>query len=100
MIGQERRARRGARRAPPTKLAWRRRASHEDRSREIFRSLGLVLRERGVASLTMQEIARRLGITKGNLYYYFRDKQDLLYKCHLARSEERRVGKEGRSRWA
>ena len=43
-----------------------------------------MLRERGVASLTMQEIARRLGITKGNLYYYFRDKQDLLYKCHLA----------------
>jgi AcrR family transcriptional regulator len=31
----------------------------------------------------MREIAERLGMTKGNLYYYFRDKQDLLYRCHL-----------------
>ena len=84
MIGQKPEARRRATSAPPTTLAWKRRASHADRSREIFRSLGLVLRERGVASLTMQEIAGRLGITKGNLYYYFRDKQDLLYRCHLA----------------
>lgn|SRR5574341_573505 len=84
MAGQKLRAARRARGLPATKLAWKRRASHEDRGREIFRSLGLVLRERGVASLTMQEIARRLGITKGNLYYYFRDKQDLLYQCHLA----------------
>jgi AcrR family transcriptional regulator len=44
----------------------------------------LVLRERGLASLTMQDIADRLGLTKGNLYYYFKDKPDLLYRCHLA----------------
>jgi AcrR family transcriptional regulator len=31
----------------------------------------------------MREIAGRLGMTKGNLYYYFRDKQDLLYQCHV-----------------
>jgi TetR/AcrR family transcriptional regulator len=67
-----------------TKLAWTRRASTEDRRKEIFRSLGLALRERGVALLTMQDIAGRLGITKGNLYYYFKDKQDLIYRCHLA----------------
>lgn len=66
------------------RLRWKRRASPEDRRREIFRSLGLVLRERGLASVTMRDIADRLGLTKGNLYYYFRDKQDLLYQCHLA----------------
>ncbi|OGK90812.1 MAG: hypothetical protein A2X50_13415 [Candidatus Rokubacteria bacterium GWF2_70_14] len=32
----------------------------------------------------MQAIADRLGMTKGNLYYYFENKQDLLYGCHLA----------------
>jgi AcrR family transcriptional regulator len=31
----------------------------------------------------MREIASRLGMTKGNLYYYFQDKQDLLYQCHV-----------------
>jgi AcrR family transcriptional regulator len=69
---------------PAPALRWKRRASPEERRREIFRSLGLVLRERGLASLTMQDIADRLGLTKGNLYYYFEDKQDLLYQCHLA----------------
>jgi AcrR family transcriptional regulator len=69
---------------PRPRLVWRRRASPEARRTEIFRSLGLVLRERGLASLTMQEIADRLGMTKGNLYYYFKDKQDLLYRCHVS----------------
>ncbi len=69
---------------PATALAWRRRASRDARRTEIFRSLGLALRERGLASLTMQAIADRLGMTKGNLYYYFENKQDLLYGCHLA----------------
>jgi len=70
--------------AAETTLTWRRGASPADRRKEIFRSLGLVLRERGLASLTMQDIADRLGMTKGSLYYYFKDKQDLLYQCHLA----------------
>lgn len=30
----------------------------------------------------MEKIASRLGMTKGSLYYYFRDKDDLLYECH------------------
>ena len=68
-----------AKRAP-----WTRRASFSVRRKEIFRSLGVVLRKRGLASLTMQDIADQLGMTKGNLYYYFKDKQDLLYQCHLA----------------
>ena len=58
-------------------------AQHAARRTEIFRSLGLVLRERGLGSLSMREIASRLGMTKGNLYYYFQDKQDLLYQCHV-----------------
>ena len=43
----------------------------------------MVLRDTGLSSLTMQDIALHLGITKGNLYYYFRDKQDILYQCHM-----------------
>jgi len=42
-----------------------------------------VLQERGIAGITMGEIAERLGMTKGTLYYYFEDKDDLLYQCHM-----------------
>jgi AcrR family transcriptional regulator len=58
-------------------------ARAELRRTEIFRSLGLALQERGLAGLTMGEIADRLGMTKGSLYYYFKDKDDLLYQCHM-----------------
>lgn len=43
----------------------------------------------------MEEIARRLHMTKGNLYYYFKSKEEILYFCQdysldllLARLEE------------
>lgn len=53
------------------------------RRTEILRSVGNALGESRLSSLTMQDIADRLGITKGNLYYYFRDKQDILFQCHM-----------------
>ncbi len=31
----------------------------------------------------MEDIAAELGMTKSNLYYYFNDKQDILYQCHM-----------------
>lgn len=49
----------------------------------ILRSVGTVLRDKRLSSLTMQDIAVELGITKGNLYYYFKDKQDILFQCHM-----------------
>jgi AcrR family transcriptional regulator len=49
--------------------------------------LGLVLQERGIAGISMGEIAHRLGMTKGSLYYYFKDKDDLLYQCHMRAME-------------
>jgi AcrR family transcriptional regulator len=62
-------------------------ARAELRRTEIFRSLGLVLQERGIAGISMGEIAQRLGMTKGSLYYYFKDKDDLLYQCHMRAME-------------
>jgi len=49
----------------------------------ILQSVGIVLRDSRLSSLTMQDIAVELGITKGNLYYYFKDKQDILFQCHM-----------------
>src|SRR5579871_2887202 len=53
------------------------------RREAILRSVGNVLRNSGLSSLTIQDIANELGMTKGNLYYYFKDKQDILYQCHM-----------------
>jgi AcrR family transcriptional regulator len=67
------------------KPAWVARRS-EARRTEIVKALALVLQERGLAGMTMAKIAGRLGMTKGSLYYYFRDKDELLYHCHLRAS--------------
>ena len=53
------------------------------RQEAILRSVGTVLRNSRLSSLTIQDIASELGMTKGNLYYYFKDKQDILYHCHM-----------------
>jgi AcrR family transcriptional regulator len=65
------------------KPGWGARTSVEDRRDEILRSLAAVLRERRLSSLKMQDIADRLGLVKGNLYYYFKSKQDILFHCHV-----------------
>lgn len=49
----------------------------------ILQSVGKVLSESRLSSLTMQDIADHLGISKGNLYYYFKDKQDILFQCRM-----------------
>ena len=64
-------------------LRWDVRASVDERRDQILRSLASFVRDRRLASLTMRDIADRLGLVKGNLYYYFKNKQDILYHCHV-----------------
>jgi AcrR family transcriptional regulator len=64
-------------------LHWDMRASVDERRDQILRSLASFVRERKLSSLTMRDIADRLGLVKGNLYYYFKSKQDILYHCHV-----------------
>ena len=49
---------------------------------EILRSAAAAFRRRGYHGASVEEIARALHMTKGNLYYYFRDKEEILYFCH------------------
>lgn len=51
------------------------------RKLEILRGAAAAFRDRGYAATSVRDIARRLRMTPGNLYYYFRNKQDLLYFC-------------------
>lgn len=49
----------------------------EDRPREICAAALEVFAEKGFAAARLDEIARRAGVSKGTLYLYFNDKEDL-----------------------
>lgn len=49
----------------------------EDRPREICAAALEVFAERGFAAARLDEIAKRAGVSKGTLYLYFKDKEDL-----------------------
>ena len=54
---------------------WQRRA--EERPREICAAALEVFAQKGFAAAKLEEIARRAGVSKGTLYLYFADKEDL-----------------------
>ncbi|HTK58908.1 MAG TPA: TetR/AcrR family transcriptional regulator [Sphingomicrobium sp.] len=54
---------------------WQRRA--EDRPREICAAALELFAEKGFAAAKLDEIARRAGVSKGTLYLYFKDKEQL-----------------------
>jgi AcrR family transcriptional regulator len=54
---------------------WQRRA--EDRPREICAAALEVFAEKGFAAARLDEIAKRAGVSKGTLYLYFKDKEEL-----------------------
>lgn len=53
-----------------------------ERHRAILRAARAKLIEYGVGGLVLREIAEDLGITHGNLQYYFKTKHDLLYALY------------------
>ena len=54
---------------------WQRRA--EDRPREICAAALEAFAEKGFAATKLDEIAKRAGVSKGTLYLYFKDKEQL-----------------------
>jgi AcrR family transcriptional regulator len=56
----------------------RRAGKETDRRKEIIARAAPILMSEGLA-ISMNELARRLHMTKPGLYYHFRDKQELLY---------------------
>src|SRR3954447_1317920 len=49
-----------------------------EKKREILEAASRVFRRRGVQATGMRDIAAELGMAVGNLYYYFKDKEELL----------------------
>ena len=57
-------------------------APGHDRRIDILKSAAAAFRRRGYHGASVDEIASALEMTKGNLYYYFRNKEEILYACH------------------
>jgi AcrR family transcriptional regulator len=54
----------------------------EENAREqILEAAAAEFREKGYAGASMRIIAKRLGVTAPGIYYYFKDKQSLLFSC-------------------
>jgi AcrR family transcriptional regulator len=53
-----------------------------DRRIDILKSAAAAFRRRGYHGASVDEIASALAMTKGNLYYYFRNKEEILFACH------------------
>jgi AcrR family transcriptional regulator len=49
---------------------------------EILRAAAGVFRRRGYHGASVDQIASALNMAPGNLYYYFRNKEEILYVCH------------------
>ena len=49
---------------------------------EILRSAASAFRRHGYHGASVGRIARTLRMTKGSLYYYFKNKEEILYFCH------------------
>lgn len=54
------------------------------RKDRILLSAVAVIKRKGYTSTKMEDIATELEMTKGSLYYYFKNKKDLMYQCHEA----------------
>jgi len=71
-------------------IGERRRGVRRARNREqtaatrigILKSAAKAFRRLGYHGATVEEIAAALHMNKGNLYYYFKNKEEILYACH------------------
>ena len=70
----------------------RRPSPHVQRKRDakrlqILESAVRAFAARGFHGTSMLDIARELRLTRGSLYYYFRDKEEILALCHMVALE-------------
>lgn len=56
----------------------------DQKKEQILQASALYFSRHGYHSTSLKDVAQSLGIAKSLLYYYFKDKQSLLYACSLA----------------
>src|SRR6185436_20521141 len=68
-------------RRPPSPGRLRLRKRADTRRLEILRAAAHIFRTRGFAAAGMRDIAEAADLSPGNLYHYFRGKEELLFFC-------------------
>jgi AcrR family transcriptional regulator len=54
---------------------------------DVIRIASLKMNERGATSINLSDVAKGAGLSRNALYYYFKDRLDLIYACYLYASE-------------
>jgi AcrR family transcriptional regulator len=60
----------------------KRATKQEARREQILQGAAKVFSRKGYHASTVEEIAKELGLTKASIYYYVRDKSELLYQLY------------------
>src|ERR1700737_1239686 len=73
--------------AKPGRTPRRRKRPRNDDPRaatrvDILKSAARAFRRLGYHGATVEQIAAALHMKKGNLYYYFKNKEEILFACH------------------
>jgi AcrR family transcriptional regulator len=80
---QKRRSSAGKKRNPD--IDWRARgrsAESRDAKRELILNTAMeMFNERGYTATSLDDVARKLNVTKPTIYYYFADKDQILFEC-------------------
>jgi AcrR family transcriptional regulator len=67
---------------PPPVPSEHVRGKRRRRREAILHAALRAFHDRGYHATTLEDIARRLGVRKTALYYYYPDKESILYECH------------------
>lgn len=62
--------------------------AREAKRMAILAAAAKIFNERGYHATSMSDVADALGVSKPFLYYYLKDKEDLLYQCSRAATEQ------------
>jgi len=63
----------------------------DEKKKELLLKASEVYMKYGVKSVTMDEMARQLGVSKKTLYQFVKDKNDLVENCMLLQHEEEKL---------
>lgn len=70
--------------AEQMKTPFSRSHQHEVKLQTILSEAARLFNYQGTRATTLNDIADSIGLTKTSLYYYARNKEELVYKCYLA----------------
>lgn len=63
-------------------------SKHSAKAREILLAAARIFNRRGYHETSMSDVAEALGVSKPYLYYYLKNKEDMLFECSRIATEE------------